>query len=69
MYARPICLRCKIWMSKLEKEDVGVAVLVGVHNGHVHADISTCTKCGYQIIHKFAQQECFCDAEIKLRIP
>jgi len=68
VYARPICIECNRWMQLLESEDKGVAIHVGVHNGHFHADIYTCSQCGVRIVMKWADAECFCSKKPYLHI-
>jgi len=65
LYGRPVCVACKRWMSRKKN---GVAVHLGVHTQHIHADLFECTECGTQTIHGWASGYCNCDKEIFIHV-
>ncbi len=65
LYSRDVCVECNTFMKRIKN---GVAVLLGVHTNHVHADLEECPKCKKKVIKNWSNNYCDCDQEIDYRV-
>jgi len=65
-YTYPACGKCNQFMQKTRSD---VAIQVGVHKGHFHADFFRCPVCKCEVLMEWAEQECFANCEIEMVIP